>query len=277
VSYSDKMIHCALRYAESGWFVLPLIPRGKRPLGSLVPKGVLDASRHEQTIGTWFQGTGANLGIATGKKSGIWVLDIDGPVGSLVWWDWEAQNGHCFTLAQRTGRRDGGRQLFFNYPVGYTIKSRTGVMTGVDVRADSGYVVAPPSVHPSGKNYVWEGKVPINKAPLKLLELIGARKTHKPTSGAQNKTSRSSNYGPTVRAGLLQELSSCPRGGRDQLAFRVATRLLELEKTGDIRGGQADEIVHIGLTRCGYIDDPRKERGERGFQRIMSSARKRIG
>ena len=277
MTYSARMCECAMRYAAAGWFVLPLQPRDKQPIGTLVPRGVLDATRDDKLIHKWFTSTNANIGIATGVNSKIWVLDIDGPVGALIWWDWEANNGHCFTLAQRTGRLDGGRQLFFRYPPTLIIKSQTQVMTKIDVRGDAGYIVAPPSIHPSGKRYRWEGKVPINDAPRKLLKLIGARKRPKPTSPPQDYAMKSSNYGLKAANELLVELSSCPRGGRDQLAFRVATRLLELEHEGSIQPGTAEETLRIGLSRCGYLDDPRKERGERGLHRIMNSARRRVG
>jgi len=278
----DKILNCALKYAKNGWFVLPLNERDKQPVGQLVPHGVKNASRDEKIIKNWFHKSNHNLGIATGPKSQIWVLDIDGPVGCLVWWDWEATNGPVFTAAQRTGRLDGGRQLIFKYPRDYTIKTRANIKTGLDVRGENGYIVAPPSIHPSGKKYRWEGRIPINHAPPKLLELVGTKKHPTTAPPKTSKTSRSSNskssnYGQAVTFQLLEELSSCGRGGRDQAGYRVAVRLLELEKSGDIEPGTAEHILYLGLDRCGYLADKRHERGERGFHRILNSAKRKIG
>jgi hypothetical protein len=79
----------------------------------------------------------------------------------------------------RTGK---GWQLFFRHP-GVTIPNRAGIIPGLDVRGDGGYVVAPPSVHPNGKQYRWE--VPINgelpALPLELFKLISRPVDIKPT------------------------------------------------------------------------------------------------
>ena len=270
-----KILKYALQYARHGWLVLPLAPKGKAPFGKLAPNGVKNASKDENTIKSWFGDGICNIGIATGGGSQIWVLDIDGPVGCLVWWDWEAKNGHVFTTAQRTGRPDGGRQLFFKYPKNHIIKSCAGIMSGIDVRGDHGYVVAPPSIHPSGRRYVWEGKAPTCTAPTKLIELVGTKRL--PTSPARTRPrSLYSNYGRKTEGQLLDDLGSCPRGGRDQKGYRVAVRMLELERSGDVPPGAAEEVLRIGLARCGFMSDERRERGERGFLRILSSAQKKI-
>ena len=112
----DNMLKYALDYAYHGWYVLPLEPKNKMPYGKFAPNGVKNATTDEKTIQKWFEKSKCNLGIATGPQSKFWVLDIDGPVGSMVWWNWEARHEHAFTLAQRTGRPDGGRQLLFQYP-----------------------------------------------------------------------------------------------------------------------------------------------------------------
>jgi Bifunctional DNA primase/polymerase, N-terminal/Primase C terminal 1 (PriCT-1) len=48
-----------------------------------------------------------------------------------------------------------GRHLFFEWP-GKPVRNSAGkIAPGVDVKGDGGYVLAPPSVHPTGKNYAW--------------------------------------------------------------------------------------------------------------------------
>ncbi len=60
----------------------------------------------------------------------------------------------------------GGRHLFFLHPGG-TVKNSAGRLgPGLDVRGDGGYIVAPPSIHPSGRPYIWlPGRAP-NETPL---------------------------------------------------------------------------------------------------------------
>lgn len=95
-----------------------------------------------------------NIGIATGEASGITVLDIDprhGGTQSLN--NLEDRNGPLpDTWVAHTG--GGGMHIFFQYIPGVT--NRAGMVPGVDVKNDNGYIVAPPSIHKSGDRYVWD-------------------------------------------------------------------------------------------------------------------------
>lgn len=62
----------------------------------------------------------------------------------------------------------GGRHLYFAHPGGLT-RNRAGLGQGIDLRGDGGYIVAPPSIHPSGRPYEWvpgHGPDDITLAPL---------------------------------------------------------------------------------------------------------------
>jgi len=77
----------------------------------------------------------------------------------------------------RTG--GGGRHIYFAHDgAARDIRNRTAVAPGVDARAEGGYVVAPPSIHPNGRRYRWtEGRVPGEAAmaplPPWLADLLG--------------------------------------------------------------------------------------------------------
>ena len=67
----------ALRYVEIGWYVLPLEPRGKQPLGRLVPRGMLDATVDPDIIRAWWAKVPtANIGISL-AQSGLVAVDVD--------------------------------------------------------------------------------------------------------------------------------------------------------------------------------------------------------
>ena len=70
-----------------------------------------------------------------------------------------------------------GRHLYFAHPGGLT-QNRAGLAQGIDLRGDGGYIVAPPSIHPSGRLYGWvPGRMPdeITLAPLPRWLIIPIR------------------------------------------------------------------------------------------------------
>jgi Bifunctional DNA primase/polymerase, N-terminal len=65
--------------------------------------------------------------------------------------------------------------LYFAHPGGL-VCNRAGLAQGIDVRGDGGYIVAPPSVHPSGRRYAWvPGRSPAEIVPAALPRWIFVR------------------------------------------------------------------------------------------------------
>lgn len=145
--------NAAVAYMQRGLSVVPIEPRAKRPLISWERYQRERASRAE--VGRWFERwPDANVGIVTGTVSGLVVLDIDprhGGEESLL--ELEKAHDHLPETVQAiTG--GGGRHLYFAHPGGI-VRNRVGIAPGIDLRGDGGLVVAPPSIHPSGKRYRW--------------------------------------------------------------------------------------------------------------------------
>jgi len=119
--------------------------------------GHKDASKELAPVAQWWQHfPNANIGIATGSISGVFVLDIDSKSGGLEsLHDLEARSGNLpRTPVVETG--GGGRHYFFALPPDRVVKNSTSqVGAGIDVRGDGGYVVAAPSNHASGGQYRW--------------------------------------------------------------------------------------------------------------------------
>ena len=144
----------ALAYAGRGWPVLPVEPGGKRPIGKLVPHGVSDASTDPRTIRRWWAARpDASVGLAAGRVSGFDVLDVDGEEGEETLATLEREHGALpETVEALTG--GGGRHLLFEHAEG--LRNAVRFAPGLDVRTDGGYIVAPPSLHASGRAYCWE-------------------------------------------------------------------------------------------------------------------------
>lgn len=152
-----SMYNAAVEYIKMGLAVFPLEEKGKRPK---TRNGCKDATTDAAQVKAWWQQwPNANIGIATGKRSGgIFVIDLDidedkGIDGYHTLEDWQRENG-CFpdTWTAITGR--GGYHLYFKTK--NEVRNRAGIIDGVDVRGDGGYVVAPPSIHQNGNRYEWE-------------------------------------------------------------------------------------------------------------------------
>jgi hypothetical protein len=103
----------------------------------------------------------ANIGIVTGFQSGLCVLDVDGEDGLRSLAKLDKQHSIPETLRAMTGRKDvhGNRQglhLYFRLPRGRSLHNSAGRLgKGLDVRAEGGCIVAPPSLHFSGLSYEW--------------------------------------------------------------------------------------------------------------------------
>jgi Bifunctional DNA primase/polymerase, N-terminal/AAA domain/Primase C terminal 1 (PriCT-1) len=163
----NRKLRAALRAASYGFAVVPLHwpidgqcscgkPNcnsvGKHPFTS---HGVNDATKNKNTIRKWWrEKPNANVGVATGKVSGLIILDVDprhGGMESLR--QFENETGPLPEgPAVRTG--GGGFHRYFTYIDG-TVGNKVGLLPGIDVRSDGGYVVYPGSVHSSGERYRW--------------------------------------------------------------------------------------------------------------------------
>jgi len=136
------MLNYALAYLEKGWSVIPVKP-DKRPY--------IRWSKYQKTKPTkeevtdwWTQWPTANIAVVTGKVSNLLVVDIDGPTDLTL----------PATLVSKTG--GGGRHYF--YSTDEVLPNAVRIAKNVDIRAEGGYVIIPPSIHASGKAYTWNNK-----------------------------------------------------------------------------------------------------------------------
>ncbi len=128
-------------------------PQGKRPL--MVWREFQQRIASAGEIDRWFKHwPDANVGVVTGRISGIIVVDVDvrhGGPESVA--EAEAAHGPLPPTVEAASG-GGGRHLYYAHP-GATLANRVAVRPGIDVRGDGGCVVAPPSVHPTGRRYAW--------------------------------------------------------------------------------------------------------------------------
>ena len=158
----------ARSWCESGFSVIPVGFRSKRPaFDALKASGsVNDEGRPvwepfktrrptDSELWQWFAGPRRNLGVVTGW-AGLVVLDFDQLDAYMAWQAWAAAEGaRVAAMTARTYRVYSSRGVHVYLIVDEPVESYQA--PGVDVKAAWGYVLAPPSVHPSGHEYTSEG------------------------------------------------------------------------------------------------------------------------
>lgn len=157
----------ALEYAAAGLHVFPchsILPTGACSCGQdckspgkhpRTRDGLTSASCDPQAVAEWWRRwPDANIAVRTGEVSGIVVLDVDTPKGGAgTLKALEHARGKLPRTAQvLTG--SGGQHHYFSYAHGVR-NSASRLGSGLDVRGDGGYVIAPPSNHLSGRLYKW--------------------------------------------------------------------------------------------------------------------------
>lgn len=160
----------AFEYAVRGYSVIP-IRKNKLPQIDSWRKYQTEPADEAQIEEWWTKFPGANVGIVTGKVSGITVVDIDTKGGKAVPLDTFPET---YTVKTPTG----GYHLYYRYDPSIQQTANTfPQFPNVDIRNDGGYVIAPPSECDYVKHkervrgtYRVEKKVAIAPFPVKLFE-----------------------------------------------------------------------------------------------------------
>lgn len=210
----------ALRYAERGWHVFPLGANSKLP-AIKGGHGVKDATTDESQIREWAKSVPhANVGLACGKPSGLFVVDIDPRNGGERSIAELAAKGFAFPPVPIARTGGGGKHLFFRFdPRIANSKNRLG--RGVDVKSTGGYVVAPPSrvrqADGSVGKYEWIRAGQLMAPPAWLLEKLAP-----PTPPPRFSSSNSSIPSAGRIRDLLIAIENAPQGERNNTLYRIA-------------------------------------------------------
>jgi hypothetical protein len=144
-------LQAARKYVSHGMSVIPVLPHGKKP--AIPWKEYQQRPPTDEELVQWF-GNGAknNIGIVTGSISGLAVVDLD----SEQAFAFAKGKNLSHTPTVKTGR---GHHVYCKSKEGVRNFQQRDDLPDIDLRADGGYVVAPPSVHESGLVYGWvEGR-----------------------------------------------------------------------------------------------------------------------
>lgn len=208
-------------YANADWYVFPVEPRGKRPM----VKWASEATNNPFLVERWWhQWPHANIGIHCGP-SGLVVLDVDPRNGGM-----ESLAALPMMLPPTGTVETGGGGLHF-YFEGKRRKGKLPGYPGLDIQGDGGYVVAPPSVHPSGREYTWSddpryGFLPeFAPWPTELDALASANKVQE-----MEESSEFARLGPTI--------------GGDGSAYAAAAFRNEVQRVLEAQEGERNDTLN---------------------------------
>jgi Virulence-associated protein E/Bifunctional DNA primase/polymerase, N-terminal len=266
----------ALDYATRGWHVFPCWPGDKSPCvgqdkdaaGNKIPKsgGLYKASTDETQISTWWRRwPNAMIGVRTGAASGVWAIDPDAPDGDkpdglAAWAVLVAKHGPVHTHTHRTP--GGGQHLLFAWDAHRPVTNREGDLsgTGINVRGEGGYIIAPPSRRADGRAYEIAESLDFFRfatAPDWLYELIIPERSAPPIGASAFGQVR------LPSGGRRSYAAAALRGECDRVAGAVRDRNIALNtaalKLGGLVGAgklAEDEVVaalYDAATACGYI------------------------
>jgi len=247
----ERRVEEALRAHERGWSLTPL--RGKKP----VLKGWTSRPKPSaEDVGRWARS--GNVGLRTGKVSGVVVIDEDRSKGGSV-----EELVLPTTVTAITG--SGGSHFLFRLSEGLTVRNSAGKLApNVDVRGDGGQIVLAGGIHPdTGEPYRWaEGLSPdeieLADFPAHILDRL---QSHKGRPWKKNGGAVESDGSPGRRrfrkraeAALrkaVAELRATPEGERNDTLNRLAYTLGGYVGTGLIERGQVEEDLAKTATEAG--------------------------
>jgi len=196
----------------------------------------------------WLAKPNLNGAIVTGKISGIFVVDIDSDDARKAFFANEVPP----TAIVKTAK---GWHVYFKHP-GFDVRNSAGkIMSGIDVRGDGGYVVAPGSVHPDGTEYVWEDSSPIAEAPDWLLDLLRPKERPRPATGAPAIRAADDRYVQAAFDGELSALAKAANGTRNDALNRAAFNLGQLVGGGYLSEDQVRNALFAKACESGYVGD----------------------
>ena len=145
----------ARKYAALRWATFPLAVGKKVPTAG--SHGFKSASADPRVVAARAaEYPDANIGIATGKVSGLIVIDIDPRNGGDLTLKRLAAAGKRFPKTVEAISCQNGRHLYYAYDRRAKSCRKSKLGMGIDVKMDGGYVVAPPSVWSrNGQAYRW--------------------------------------------------------------------------------------------------------------------------
>ena len=218
----------------------PVFPvdASKRPLTA---RGFKDATRDPAEIRALFA-RAHGIGVPTGTWSGFVAIDIDVKEGRAGL-EWLAANEHRLPRTRRHRTQSGGFHLLFLAPPGRTIRnSASKIAPGIDVRADGGYVVAPPTPGYSVADDAMPAPI-----PAWLLALLDPPKPAPAPYQPPRLSGAATAYGSAALDRATSAIMGASDGAKHDTLNREAYSIGGLVTAGEIPEGEARSALESAL------------------------------
>lgn len=247
----------ALDYAARGWPVFPCNSLNKSPL---VHGGFNAASTDRSTIEQWWTQTpDAMIGMPTGARTDVWVLDVDDPEAFAPW----------AAMIPPTRKVMTGKGFHFHFRHNSDVRNaqrnpKRGwpfpELPGAEVRGEGGYVILPPSRHPSGCHYAWAESCDPVTAPAELLGIVSRQDRPARKLPSQNRTpilapkcSQDTPYGIKALEGEAQAITQALDGEQEAALNGAALKIGAIVAGGRLSWTTArDTLITAGLAMPSY-------------------------
>lgn len=148
------ILRIARKWTQLGISVIPIMYRDKRPNGHLLGGGWEEYKTRlpeDTELLKWFSGNLHNIGLIVGWKNLV-VIDFDDLPTYSKWLLWTSRKGGITEYAaNHTYQVETARGIHLYIYTPHQEQNRK--LPGIDIKARGGYVLIPPSIHPSGKQY----------------------------------------------------------------------------------------------------------------------------
>lgn len=248
VAAEPTLAGAAIGFANLGIPVFPCVPGSKQPL---TPNGFHDATSSSDIVHDWWQRTPrANIGLPTGARTGVVVVDVDLHPGGNGFAAFERarSEGHAARWGLVVRTPSGGIHAYYPSTPGREQRSWQVPSAHVDFRGDGGYVIAAPScAEVNGASTSYE----VIATATRLAEPVDAHRLRKflePPRRTPPMPSSALMAGGCRPEALARVVALTPEGGRNRALFWASCRMVE---AGQSRDNALDYLTpaaqHAGL------------------------------
>jgi hypothetical protein len=267
---SARILAAALAYAGRGLAVFPACAAVKKSHKCAERSNgarwgaTADPTEVRRDFTRW---PNARIGIPTGTINRIVVVETDtmaghGVDGAASLAQLEAEHGPLPDTLTACSPSDSLHRYFRHPGAGIRIRTTASLIgDGIDVRADGGMIIAPPSVNLDNNQYRWLNKLPIAAMPVWLIELTRDKPPPAPTisqravAGIRRPFNAANRYGIAALNREFDALTNTAPGGRNHALNKAAFSLFQLVGGHELDGAEVERRLIEAAVINGLIAD----------------------